>query len=361
MVNDENSCAKAASKAAAKPKGLRALAPATEEEKHPATARHKAEAGSPQFFSAAAVGASPTLMTKKAHEEAFDLMPSPTATVLPSGGRREEVELAPAKRFEFKAVVSPTINTKKAEAEAFDLMPSPTATVAVPSGAARLEFRAQKPADVPAAAAGGFMVREDTSMGGFIAPQKSADVPAAAGGGFMVREDTAMGGFIAPDEAPLASGAGGFEIREDTDMRGNGAVGGGGGGRGLQLRPEGDQPCASSGFMVREDTNLKGACFTEAPPACEDAAGSLGACRPGVAALLCCVRANRWQLLCMQAKSYARSNSRAHSRDRGQETGAQAAHARKCCAAPDRFDSRRQEALWCVKTLASKESTSKHM
>ena len=245
-VNRDNTSSKAGP-GAAKPKGLRQKAESTATEE---PASHQRSAGSPQFFSAVAAGASPTLTTKKAQDQALDLLPSPTATVLPgcAGAGKESV---PHQAFEFKTVVSPTFNTKHAEASALDLMPSPTATV--PVTAERLEFR----------------------------PSKPADMPVATGGGFIVREDTAMGGFVSWDASePQDVGGGGFVIREDTDMLGQ--DGGGG-------QPAGAvQPCASAGFVVREDTwtNLKGTVFAEPPPSCAEVASSNGARLSSIISLL---------------------------------------------------------------------------
>jgi len=265
------------------------------------------------------------MMTKKAHEQAFDLMPSPTATVMPclpgEAMSRTHLEHAVAQPFDFGAAPSPTVNTKQAEHAVFDLMPSPTATLAVPM--ARLEFRAHKAtgddalsADAPAASGGGFMIREDTSLKGFIRDtSRAASIDAndlseakhldASGGGFMIREDTNLKGFIASDP-PTAdaapAGGGGFQIREDTDVRGfemdvpadgaphvsahcapdvpsDGAPASVGGAP-FEMREDthlkgeavGEaQQAGTGGFVIREDTNLKGFGMEE-----EVAAGPVG-------------------------------------------------------------------------------------
>jgi hypothetical protein len=181
----------------------------------------------------------------------------------------------------------------------FDLMPSPTVTV---MPVARLEFRAHRShgapsGDTPAKPAsggvgGGFMIREDTSFhdmpampampasgggSGFMIREDTSfqDMPASGsggGGGFMIREDTSCQGFISDvcaQEVALqglqgtgtrtgtncdgaganSKSSGAFVMREDTELkvtsRSDAAAAGGFGGGG-------------SVFMIREDTNLKG-------------------------------------------------------------------------------------------------------
>ena len=132
-----------------------------------------------------------------------------------------------------------------ASAAVFDLMPSPTVTL---MPVARLEFRARRShgapsGDTPAKSASGgggvgFMIREDTSLHDM--PAMSV-MPASGGGGFMIREDTSFHDM----PAIPASGGGGFMIREDTSFHDMPAI---------PARPA----SGGGGFMIREDTNLKG-------------------------------------------------------------------------------------------------------
>jgi len=268
QVADENGCVQATGGAAKKPRGLRAQpAPLEAAASTPPASFASASAAAeeapgqvPEFFAKASAAVSPTIITKQAHLLAFDLMPSPTATQLPSlatqGAGKETYKAA--SEFRPDVAPSPTINTKKAERDVFDLMPSPTATHVVTG--ARLEFCAEKGgSDAPAAGGGGFMIREDTSLKGFIAgddePVEHRAGGAAGGGGgggFFIREDTNLKGLDMGSSDGNKSqgvssgggGGGGFVIREDTNLKGLDVVAAVGAG--------------SGGFMIREDTNLKG-------------------------------------------------------------------------------------------------------
>jgi hypothetical protein len=68
------------------------------------------------------VVSSPTMMTKRAAETVFDLMPSPTQTCMPP-----------------QPQASPTLMTQEAADKAFDLMPSPTQTCVMVPGKALLQ------------------------------------------------------------------------------------------------------------------------------------------------------------------------------------------------------------------------------
>jgi hypothetical protein len=269
QVADENSSVQTAVGAAKKPRGLRAQpaphgagasTPSASSSSTAVSAMAKEAPGQvPEFFAKASAAVSPTIITKRAHLLAFDLMPSPTATQMPSLAAQataKETQKA-VNEFRFDLAPSPTINTRQAERDVCDLMPSPTATHAMTG--ARLEFCAEKgSSDAPAAVGGGFMIREDTSLKGFIAADDEPaehragdDAGGGGGGGFFIREDTNLkgldvgGGRASKGQGGVGGlGGGGFVIREDTNLMG------------LDL---GDAfGAGDSGFEIREDTNFKG-------------------------------------------------------------------------------------------------------
>ena len=111
-----------------KQRGLRAHA-------SPVSASPAPAQGSPKFFTS--VVEDVTMMTKKAQGVAIDLLPSPTRTncfaceSAPSmaTGSASGEGACPGLGLGGADAVSPTVNTKRAERDAFDLLPSPTATV----------------------------------------------------------------------------------------------------------------------------------------------------------------------------------------------------------------------------------------
>ena len=248
--------------------------------------------------------ASPTLMTKNAAEQAFDLMPSPTQTCIPpqplqapqaqvvdenssvqtalgaakkprglraqpaphgagastpsaSSSSTAESEMAketagqvPEFFAKASAAVSPTIMTKQAHLLAFDLMPSPTA-VQMPS--------------LPAQATGKETQKAANEFRFDLAPsptintrQAERDVcdlmpsPTATHAVTGARLE-----FFAEkghSDAPAAVG-GGFMICEDTSLKGFIAADDE---LAEQRAGRGAEGGCGGGFFIREDTNLKG-------------------------------------------------------------------------------------------------------